>query len=107
MIYEMRIYECVPGKLPALNARFQNHTLKFFQKYGIKSVGYWTEDIGTSNQLVYIIAFDSLADREKKWSAFQAALDWLKVRADTEKDGPIVARVHNKILRPTPYSPLQ
>ena len=107
MIHELRIYEAMPGKLPALNDRFAKHTLGFFKKHGIKVLGFWTEDIGTSNKLVYILSYESLADREKKWSVFQADPDWQKLRAETEKDGPLVARVHNSILRPTSYSPLQ
>ncbi len=107
MVYEMRIYECVPGRLPALNDRFSKHTLGFFKKHGIKVVGFWTDDIGTTNRLIYILAYDSLADREKKWGAFASDPEWLKVRAETEKDGPIVARVINTIMRPTPYSPMQ
>ena len=30
MLYESRIYYTVPGRLPALNARFANHTMGFF-----------------------------------------------------------------------------
>jgi hypothetical protein len=107
MIYELRIYETVPGKLPALNDRFAKHTLGFFKKHGIHVVGFWTEDIGTSNQLVYMLGFDSLADREKKWTAFQADPGWNQVRVESEKNGPINARVRNMILRPTNYSPIQ
>lgn len=107
MIYELRIYETIPGRLPALNDRFANHTLGFFQKHGIHVVGFWTEDIGTSNQLVYMLGFDSLADRERKWNAFQSDPGWHQVRADSELDGPINARVRNMILRPTAYSPMQ
>ena len=79
----------------------------FFKKHGIKVVGFWTDDIGTTNRLIYILAYDSLADREKRWGAFASDPEWLKVRAETEKDGPIVARVINTIMRPTPYSPMQ
>ena len=107
MIYELRIYETIPGRLPALNARFADHTVGFFKRHGIHVVGFWTEDIGTSNQLVYMLGFDSLADRETKWAAFQADPDWAKVRSESEKDGPINARVRNTILRPTAYSPMQ
>ena len=31
MIYELRVYHCVPGRLPALNARFANVTLKMWK----------------------------------------------------------------------------
>ena len=37
MIYELRIYDTVPGRLPDLNARFANHTLGLFAKHGISS----------------------------------------------------------------------
>ena len=107
MIYELRVYEVAPGRLQALHDRFANHTTKFFQEHGIQVVGYWTEMVGTSNQMVYICAFDSLDDMEKKWAAFQADPGWQKARAESERDGPIVTRVHNKVLRPTSYSPLQ
>ena len=107
MIYELRIYDTVPGRLPALNERFANHTVGFFEKHNIHVVGFWTEDIGTSNRLVYMLGYDSLADREAKWSAFQADPGWHKVRAESEVDGPINALVRNMILRPTDYSPMQ
>jgi hypothetical protein len=107
MIYELRTYETVPGRLPKLNERFAKHTLGFFKKYGIHVVGFWTEEIGTSNKLVYMLGFDSMGDREKKWTAFQADPDWNRVRAESEVDGPINARVNNVLLRPTSYSPMQ
>ena len=107
MIYELRIYEAAPGKLPDLNARFANHTLGFFDRHGIKVVGFWTEEVGTSSNLVYILGYDDWADREKKWGAFMADPDWHKVKAETEKNGPLVDRLHNKLLRPTAYSPMK
>jgi hypothetical protein len=107
MIYELRSYEVVPGRMPALNARFQNHTLGFFEKHGIKVIGFWEAIIGQSNVLHYIVAFDDLAHRERAWASFQADEGWMKVRADSEKDGTIVARIRNEIWKPSGYSPMQ
>jgi hypothetical protein len=105
MIYELRIYECVPGKLPDLNKRFSTITLKLWEKHGIRQAGFWTTVIGESSQtLYYMLAWESLAEREKKWAAFGADPDWLTARAKTEENGPIVANVKNFILAPTPYS---
>src|ERR1700756_1059164 len=82
MIYEQRIYTCIPGRLPALLARFQNVTLKLWDKHGIKQAGFWTTLIGDSNQeLTYLLAWESLAEREKKWNAFMADPDWISARA--------------------------
>ena len=105
MIYEQRIYKAVPGKLGAINARFANHTIGFFEEFNIGMVGFWNDEIGASNQLTYIRSFDSMADREEKWSAFGAHKPWLEVRAETEKDGPLVAQVINSFMSLTPYSP--
>jgi hypothetical protein len=50
MIYELRIYRCVPGRLPALLSRFQNDTLRIWEKHGIRQAGFWTTLIGESNE---------------------------------------------------------
>ncbi len=105
MIYELRIYECVPGRLPDLNKRFSTITLKIWERHGIKQAGFWTTLIGESNMtLYYMLAWESLAERETKWNAFQADPEWHAARAETEKNGAIVAKVTNYILGPTPYS---
>lgn len=105
MLYEYRRYITVPGKLPAINDRFAKYTIGFFKQHGIGILGFWNDDIGASNQLTYILSFDSLADREQKWGAFQANPEWHRVRAETEASGPIVAQVINAFMRLTPYSP--
>jgi hypothetical protein len=105
MIYEMRVYHAVPGRLPDLLKRFENHTLKIWEKHGIKQAGFFTTLIGETNQqLVYFLAWDSLAEREKKWGAFMVDKEWLGVRAETEKNGQIVAKVINQMLAPTAFS---
>ncbi|WP_422001802.1 NIPSNAP family protein [Reyranella sp.] len=108
MIYELRVYKCVPGRLPALLNRFANITLKLWDKHGIKQAGFWTTLVGESNQeLYYLLAWESLADREKKWNAFASDPEWLTKRAETEKDGAIVANVSNQFLSPTAFSSVQ
>lgn len=46
-----------------------------------------------ANDLTYMLAWESLADREKKWNAFFADPEWIEARANSEKDGPINAKV--------------
>ena len=108
MIYEYRVYEAVPGRLPDVNARFRNHTLKLFEKHGMKNIGYWTPSVGDySNRLIYILGFEDAAQRERAWAAFRSDPEWQAIVAETEANGPIVARVTNTLLSPTDYSPLQ
>jgi len=105
MIYELRVYRCVPGRLPALLNRFATITLKLWDKHGIKQAGFFTTLIGESNQeLTYFLQWESLADREKKWAAFGADPEWISKRAETEKDGQIVANVAVQLLTPTAFS---
>ena len=98
MIYEMRVYRCVPGQLPRLLNRFDTITLKLWEKHGIKQAGFWTTLIGESNQtLYYLLEWESLAERERKWNAFGADPEWLAKRAETEKDGAIVADIRSGV----------
>ena len=67
MLYEMRIYPAMPGRLPDLNKRFDTITLKLWEKHGIKQAGFWTTVIGESNQtLYYMLEWESLAERLRK-----------------------------------------
>jgi hypothetical protein len=108
MIVEMRIYHCAPTRLPVLLDRFTSTTLGYFDKYGIKQIGFWTTLIGPSNHaLTYMLKWDSLAEREQKWNAFQADTSWIAKRAATEADKPIVERIENHFLTPTDFSALR
>jgi hypothetical protein len=105
MIYEMRVYRCVPGRLPALLKRFENTTLKLWEKHGIRQAGFFTTLVGESNQeLTYLLAWESLGEREKKWNAFATDPDWLSARAKSEEDGQIVGNIVNQMLAPTAFS---
>jgi hypothetical protein len=104
----MRTYSAMPGRLPDLHKRFAEITLNFFEKHGIRTVGFWTNELGgASDQLIYMLAWESLADREKRWAAFLGDTDRMARFAETEKNGPLVRRLTAQILRPTPYSSMQ
>jgi NIPSNAP protein len=105
MLYELRVYNCISGRLPALLKRFETATLKIWDKHGIRQAGFWTTQIGESNNdLHYFLAWESLAEREKKWGAFMTDPEWLTARAESERDGPIVASIKSMILQPTAFS---
>lgn len=107
MIVEMRIYHCMPGRLPALLERFRHTTLGFFEKYGIKQIGFWTTAVGESNHtLTYLLSWEDMAEREKCWNAFQADVAWQEKRAESERQQAIVCRIENSFLLPTDFSAL-
>ncbi len=98
----------MPGRMADLNHRFAEITLGYFAKYGITVVGFWQNELGgSSDQLIYLLGYDSLADREQKWSAFAGDRERIAAFAETEKNGPLVARLTAQILRPTAYSPMK
>ena len=106
MLYELRIYEIPPGKLDDILSRFANHTMSIFKRYDIEVVGFWQEVVGRNDRIVYITRFVDAADRETKWAALQGDAEWQRVRAETESNGPIVARVINSFLKPVDFSPM-
>jgi hypothetical protein len=109
MIHELRVFHCVPGRLPALLRRFENDTLRLFEKHGIKQLGFWTVEIGESNNdLFLILEWESLAERELKFGTlgiFVKDPEWLEVRRKSEeRGGPVEASITNTILVPTSFS---
>ena len=108
MIYEMRTYTAMPGKLGALNARFRDHTTKIWERRGWNMVGFWTyRHGGPSDQLVYMLAWPDMATRDAEFAAFGQDPEWLKAREESETDGPLTARIQSDILNATDYSPLK
>lgn len=108
MIYELRTYEAAPGKMAALQARFRDHTMGLFAKHGMTVNGFWTyAHGGWTDQLVYLMAFENMADRDAKWAAFQGDPEWQKVVQETQRDGALSLRIRSDILRPTDFSPLK
>ena len=107
MLYELREYEVVPGRMPALVARFREHTLRLFEKHGLEVVFMTLTEVGdnSNNELVYILRFNSYQEMQERWAAFVVDPEWLKVRQESERDGPLVARVRRRLLNDAQFSP--
>ena len=108
MIYELRVYQAVPGQMAKLLARFGDQLPPIWEKHGIHAIGFWTTLVGdSSNELTYILQWESLADLDTRWASFLKDPAWHKVRDEGERDGPIVASIRNQILTPTSFSALK
>ncbi|QKV20169.1 NIPSNAP family protein [Oricola thermophila] len=107
MIYEMRVYRCIPGGLPALLERFEQTTLGIWKRLGIEPVAFFTTVIGESNNdLTYFLAWKTLDERERKWSEFMVDPEWIEARkAHFAKYGEVVANVSSQLVAPTAFSP--
>ena len=97
----------MPAESPAqpAGAVSRNHTLRIWEKHGIHQAGFFTTVIGASNnELTYFVKWESMAEREQKWTAFQNDPEWQAARADSEKDAPILTNVASQFLTPTAFS---
>jgi hypothetical protein len=108
-VFELRTYTAPEGKLPNLQARFRDHTIRIFNKHGMKSVGYWVPQDAPAkdNTLIYIISHDSREAAKKSWADFQADPEWKKVAAESQVDGRIVSGVVSVFMDATDYSPIK
>ncbi|HTI49878.1 MAG TPA: NIPSNAP family protein [Planctomycetaceae bacterium] len=106
-LYELRTYTTHPGRLPALHARFRDHTMKLFEKHGMKNGMYWvpTDEKLKDNTLIYVVSHASEDAAKASWDAFIKDPEWIAARDASEKDGKIVQKVEKVYMRPTEYSP--
>jgi hypothetical protein len=105
-VYELRVYHCATGRLPDVLKRFREHTVGIFGRLGMTSVAYWvpTDEPAHANTLVYILKFPSRAAAEASWTAFRVDPEWLKVKAASEANGPIVERLESTFMDLTDFS---
>ena len=108
-LYELRIYTAAPGKWEALHQRFRDHTLRLFEKHGIKSIGYWTgADERESNRLYYLVVYPDRASREKMLlNGIAVDPEFRQAVADSEKEGKLTTKIESVLLTSTDYSPLK
>jgi hypothetical protein len=108
-VFELRTYTTNEGKLGDLNARFRNHTMRIFQKHGMKNVLYMVpQDAPDSqNTLIYVLEHPSRDAAKKAWAAFSADPEWQKVSTESQVNGRIVSKVVSVFGDPTDYSPMK
>jgi len=93
-VFELRTYTAPEGKLPELQARFRNHTMRIFNKHNMTSIGYWVPQDAPNSQ-------------KKNWADFQADSEWQKVSTESQVNGRIVSKVESVFMDPTDYSPIK
>src|SRR5687768_479269 len=71
-VYELRTYTVLPGRLPALHRRFTEHTMKLFEKQGMRNEMYWapTDDARKDTTLIYFVSHESQDAADRSWKAF-------------------------------------
>jgi hypothetical protein len=105
-VFELRIYTTTPYNLGLLNARFRNHTLALFSKYGMTNLLYMTP-VGKDNNLTYFLSHASAEAAKASFTAFVADEGWKKAKDASEllANGPITSDIKSEFLMPTDFSP--
>jgi hypothetical protein len=100
MLYEVRTYRAVPGRMPELMRRFKNRALALFEQHGLDLVFIGQTQIGDDslNEIVYVLRHPSYDEMFRRWASFIADEEWNALRAETEADGALVASVHRTIV---------
>jgi hypothetical protein len=114
-VFELRTYTTTKGNLPALDARFRDHTMKLFERHGMTNVVYWhllPDQKGAENALIYMLAHKSPEAAKASFDTFRGDPDWVKARTESEKKagGSLTEAkggVVSEFLKPTDYSPLK
>ena len=110
-VFELRTYTAPEGKLPNLQARFRDHTMRIFENHGITNIGYWTpqDEPNSANTLTYLIAHPSREAAAANWRAFGQDPEWQRVSRESQVDGPIIVRggIVSIFLDPLDFSPIQ
>jgi hypothetical protein len=108
-VFELRTYTAAEGKLAALHSRFRDHTLKLFEKHGMANLYYWkpTDAPLSGSTLVYVISHSSREAAKRSWDEFRADSEWVKVKTESEVNGPLTAKVESVFLEAVDYSPMK
>ena len=106
-VYELRIYHVIEGKLPAVLARFRDHTIAIFARHNMRTLAFWTptDDPQKSNTLVYILVNPSREAADANWKSFRVDPEWISVRDQSEAAGKLVEKIDSTFLALTDFSP--
>jgi len=107
-VFELRIYHTVPGKEPALEARFRNTISKLLAKHDLKVVGYWVPEDNPAwdNTFIFMLAHSSMEDAKKNWDAMRADPEF-QAMLKSEQTEKTVEKIDSTYMRPTDFSPMK
>ena len=113
-VFELRTYTTTPGNLPALHARFRDHTRALFAKHGMTNLWYWQlnpDQKDADNTLVYLLAHASVEAAKASFEAFRADPDWIAAKKASEDQAggslTVPEGVKSAFLKATDYSPIR
>ena len=104
MILEQRDYHVHTGKLPELVRLYETEGIAIQEEVLGGFVGAFTVDVGALSTYTHLWRYDTYDQRSERRAALQARDDW---KAFLTKIQPLIHTQQNRILVPTPFSPLR
>lgn len=108
--FEMRIYTANAEKLPNLESRFRDHTMKIFENNGMKNIIYFTtieSDPAVQPKLLYFLSHKNEAAAKLSWENFRKDPEWIKASTASEVNGKLVSKVEAVYLQGMDFSKLK
>jgi hypothetical protein len=103
-VLEWRRYLAAPGKAQALLERFERDTFPLFADYGIRVLAFG-QQVDDPHELHYVCDWDSVEQMKDVWTRWAVDERWLKLKAASEADGPLVLIIESKVLTPPASGP--
>jgi hypothetical protein len=118
-IYELRLYDVVPGRLAEEVARMHEVSIagapaepggkpkykeSLFDRHGVaRPIGAWTSTAGSRQPMfIYMQRWDSLTQREKAFPSFWADPIWRHIRTRSDAGSDMVTSLDTWLVRPSP-----
>jgi hypothetical protein len=99
MIYELRVYESVPGQADAMRNRFKDEVMPRLPRHRIELVGAFISPI-EDGKLTYVTRFADEEARTRGWASFGADPEWKAVKSASEVNGPLLQNQTVSVFSP-------
>lgn len=106
MIIDHRTYKFRPGTIEKWLEKYESEGLPIQRQHLGEFVGIFTTEVGNLHEVVFMWAYESLADREARRAQMAADPAWKAFIQEVWELDAIVEQ-NIKILRPAAFSPLQ
>lgn len=103
--YELRLYRCVPGRLPDMHHRMGYELPHLFARHGVnRPLAYWDGHAGVFGPLYcYMLKWKSLDERFRAFTGFYTDPEWIAQRDASNVGEQMIDRLDLSFLRPSPH----
>jgi hypothetical protein len=104
MIVEERIYTLKPDCIEKFLHLYESEGLEVQLRHLPRLLGYFVTEIGTLHQVVHLWGYQDFGERERCRKTLRADPGW---QAYVPKVRPLFEKQENRIMLPTPWSPIR